>query len=165
MLQSYDKYAIIYMFEIVPTMTGDKMIRSIWQSLIDLAHYYRVNPLIFVTLYLVSWPQVWLSWYLLVKAHSLGSERKFKRALLYNRLVTFLPYLYILLFGRNFPLWLIITSLLFMAVMSIIFRYKLGRGLLNNLGRKVEPLKQKLTRIVQNFEQKNCYSNYESRKK
>lgn len=123
------------------------MLHDIWNGLLDRADHYGVNPIAFIMLYLITWPMVWYSWYLLVRSHTRGDKVEFRNALWFNRIVTFAPYIYVLVWGKNFPVWLVPSSIIFMIALSLVFRYRLGHGLLQRLADKLKLLAAKLVNI------------------
>lgn len=127
------------------------MFHNFWDGLLNRAEYYSVNPIIFIAMYLVTWPMVWYSWYLLVRSHKRADKKQFRNALWLNRLVTFAPYIYVLVWGRNFPVWLVPFSIVFMTVLSLVFKYRLGHGLLQRLANKVSSLREKIVNIRKRF--------------
>lgn len=127
------------------------MLHDFWNGLLDRADYYAVNPAIFIALYLITWPQVWYSWYLLVRSYRRNDKVAFRRAIWYNRVVTFAPYIYVLVWGRNFPQWLIPSSIAFMVALTLVFKYQLGHGLLLRLAAKVDRMREKLSAIRMRF--------------
>lgn len=123
------------------------MIHDIYSSLLEEAQYHAVNPLIFIVLYLVTWPMVWHSWYVLVRAHAKGDSKGFRRGVWYNRIATFTPYLYVLFFGINFPIWLVPSSIAVMLILAAMFRFRLGSGLLEKMTEKVGSVRKMFTRL------------------
>ncbi|MDQ5944525.1 MAG: hypothetical protein QG658_593 [Patescibacteria group bacterium] len=127
------------------------MFHDFWNGLLNRAEFHAVNPAVFIAMYAITWPLVWYSWYLLVRSHKRADKSAFRQAIWFNRLVTFAPYIYVLAFGENFPVWLVPSSIIFMVVLSLVFKYRLGHGLLVRLADKVTHLRQKFVNIRQRF--------------
>lgn len=66
---------------------------------------YHVNPLIFLTLYLVSFVPFYVGVYLVLSGGKRRSPSRILTGVLVNRLAWGLPYVYVLAFGRNLPVW------------------------------------------------------------
>ncbi|OIP24441.1 hypothetical protein AUK11_03325 [bacterium CG2_30_37_16] len=88
----------------------------------DLAiNTYHVNPKVFIFLMVASVPFYYLGWILIGKEivqfkkkyyiekkgkiSDIILEKKFSFALLINRIAWVAPYIYVIFFGRNIPIW------------------------------------------------------------
>jgi hypothetical protein len=96
---------------------------NIFQSLYDLAvKEFSVNPTVFIFLVLVSAPPYYYGWYGLAKviirfkkkyedknnnqkATDIIKEKNFILSLTINRIAWSMPYVYIIFWGENIPLW------------------------------------------------------------
>jgi len=110
----------------------------------DLAYNtYHVDPGIFLFLYLLSIPFYYFGWFWLVreglrikkndhaqpKIGRLIREKKILIPLGLNRVAWILPYLYIIIFGRNLPYWIWILMILWIGLWLYIFYTKLKSNL------------------------------------
>ncbi len=120
------------------------MVHDIYNGLLEKAHHYSVSPFVFIFLYLLTWPMVWHSWFILLSAHKSGDKKKFTLGIWYNRVATLTPYLYVLAFGRNFPVWFVTSGFFLMVALTIIFKLRLGSGLLVAIAKKAQKLRKKL---------------------
>ncbi len=87
---------------------------------------YGVNPIIFVTIYLVCAP---LWYYSIFRTLRALAKRQGKQILLWSTIflgATVAPFLYVLLFGRNLPWWvyLIIAVLIGQGLLSLVLRLR-----------------------------------------
>lgn len=104
-------------------------INTFFQNIYYYAESHNVNPIIFITLYIISFP---FYYYPLLRMRKIFKERKkvklienivFK-SIIINRLAWASPYLYILIFGRG--LSMLVTTLLIIYVLLgiVLFLYK-----------------------------------------
>lgn len=84
---------------------------------------YSVNPIIFAVLYFGTFIPCW---YFVFKIISTIGKKDFNKLILYSSIELFLlvlPYLYVLIFGRNFPYWVYIILVLLVAL-SVVSGFK-----------------------------------------
>lgn len=109
-----------------------------------LAHYrdlaintYDVDPVIFIVLIIISIPFYYYSLYVMGKTiihlkteHKLRSREilkhhEFVRALVVNQIAWFLPYIYVIFWGRNIPIWIWILLAIYISFAVYLFFVKL----------------------------------------
>ena len=103
------------------------------KSTADYAVVHGVSPIIFLILYVASIP---LYYFPLLKIRAIYKNRKNKDvvlrvligAIVLNRFAWALPYLYVLFFGKNLPLFIKVVLLSYMAVGTIYFVIKKYTG-------------------------------------
>lgn len=89
-------------------------IADFFEGLRDDAESYGVDPRIFVGLYLLTWPFWYVTLWLVVSSWHRRERLRMRRSVQLNRLVTVIPYAYVLVAGaRNMPwTWYAFTILL-----------------------------------------------------
>lgn len=115
----------------------------------DLAkNTYHVDPLIFTSLMFASGPPYYWSWYALLKevvifgkkcrdskgklrVVDIFNDRKFVIILVINRLAWVMPYLYVVFWGENLPLWFWVAFIGWIFIGSYAFWCKLKRIVYN----------------------------------
>ncbi|MFA6082527.1 MAG: hypothetical protein WC773_03915 [Patescibacteria group bacterium] len=97
------------------------MITDIWNMAID---QYHVNPIIFIVIYVVTYIPCWLIVFKIVKMFKHKNTESLYFYILLELALLLMPYLYVLLFGRNLPIWayLLLFVLIIMSVNST-YRY------------------------------------------
>jgi hypothetical protein len=88
--------------------------------------YYKVNPVIFLVIYLVCTP---IFYYSLFRTLRALAKKLGKEVMLWSAIflcVNVAPFLYVLLFGRNIPWWVyvIIAILIGQGVLSLLLKLR-----------------------------------------
>ena len=80
------------------------MFLSLWQHIIHIGTQYGVNPLVFAVLYLAHHPLFWgtMAWL----AARVRAKKPVAGVVALGVFFWFLPYTYVLLFGRGLPWWI-----------------------------------------------------------
>jgi len=117
---------------------------GIFKTYNDLAiNTYHVDPKIFVALVLISVPFYWYGWLMIVRSifkskskegnngriiiERFFNNREFKIGLIINRLAWFLPYVYIIFWGQNLPMWFWLMLSIWIIFFICLFTLKIRR--------------------------------------
>ncbi len=108
----------------------------------DLAiNTYDVDPYIFVALILISIPFYYYGLFVMAKVafslkkqHNLkGKEiikhHEFVRAFIINQIAWFGPYVYVIVYGNNIPIWVWILLIVYLVIALIIFYKKIYKAI------------------------------------
>lgn len=110
------------------------------KSLAIYADQHNVNPKVFVLIYLFSFIPFY---YPIIKTRVIYDvfregwksgliAKKIIGAIIINRLAWVAPYVYVLVFGRNLPRWLIILIVLYLIIGLTYFIYKINKKRIND---------------------------------
>jgi hypothetical protein len=96
------------------------------EGLRDDAESYGVSPAVFVGLYLITWPFWYVTLWLVVSSWHRQDRTRMRRAVGLNRVVTVIPYAYVLIAGgRNMPWTWYAFAILLPLVTTTWFLHKL----------------------------------------
>ncbi len=82
---------------------------------------WGINLGIFLFLYLLSIPVYYISLGRLLASAILRDRKKTIFNIMVNRIAWMIPYLYVVIYGRNYPMWINMLLFLWIIIMSIFF--------------------------------------------
>ena len=95
-----------------------------WLS--EIENNYKVDPFIFLLIYLISIIPCWVSLYKIVKYIRNKNSKKAVNWIIIFAFVFLSPYIYVYLYGRNYPLWFyfVLAIIVLLSVFSVFNKIK-----------------------------------------
>lgn len=98
------------------------MIEQIINWFSEIESKYNVNPFIFSSIYLISIAPCWISLFKIIKYIRNKNTHKTINWTIIFALVFLSPYIYVYLFGRNYPLWFhfVLIIIVILSIFSVL---------------------------------------------